>query len=124
MLLINCPYCGPRPELEFRYGGEAHVVRAETPSEIPAEEWGRFLYHRANARGVHAERWRHIHGCARFFNALRDTRTDHFVATYKIGESRPDSRDEAHGPATSGDNVGTWSGETANNESASDEAAQ
>ena len=120
MLLITCPYCGPRPELEFRYAGEAHVVRAETPSDVGAEAWGEFLYTRANPRGLHAERWRHIHGCARFFNALRDTRTDFFTATYKVGEQRPDGAEEhqpalaeAHQPALSGDNVGTWSGEVA-----------
>ena len=27
MLLIDCPHCGPRAEIEFRYGGEAHMVR-------------------------------------------------------------------------------------------------
>ena len=117
MLLINCPYCGPRPELEFRYGGEAHVVRAETPSEVDAERWGAFLYHRSNPRGLHAERWRHVHGCARFFNAVRDTRTDFFVATYKVGEPRPDIPGDApverNAPALSGDNHGTWSAEPA-----------
>ena len=30
MLLIPCPYCGPRPELEFRYAGEAHIARAQS----------------------------------------------------------------------------------------------
>ena len=44
---------------------------------------------RDNTRGVHAERWRHAHGCGRFFNALRDTTTDFFLATYKVGEPRP-----------------------------------
>ena len=39
---------------------------------------------------MHAERWRHTRGCGRFFNALRDTTTDHFLATYKVGEARPD----------------------------------
>ncbi|MGZ8625813.1 MAG: sarcosine oxidase subunit delta, partial [Actinomycetota bacterium] len=24
MLLIPCPWCGPRDEVEFRYGGQAH----------------------------------------------------------------------------------------------------
>ena len=28
-------------------------------------------------------------GCGRFFNALRDTTTDHFAATYRIGERPP-----------------------------------
>jgi sarcosine oxidase subunit delta len=38
---------------------------------------------------VHAERWRHINGCGRFFNALRDTVSDRFLTTYKAGEARP-----------------------------------
>jgi sarcosine oxidase subunit delta len=89
MLLIDCPYCGPRSELEFSYAGQAHVVRPADPSSVDADEWAEFLYLRANTRGVHAERWRHTHGCARFFNALRDTTSDHFLLTYRSGEPRP-----------------------------------
>lgn len=90
MLLITCPHCGPRPELEFVHGGEAHIARPIQPEALNAEEWTEFLYMRDNPKGVHAERWRHLHGCARFFNALRDTTTDQFVVTYKTGEARPD----------------------------------
>ena len=90
MLLINCPFCGPRPELEFAYAGEAHVVRAQDPREVSDSQWTDYLYQRRNVRGVHAERWRHAHGCAQFFNALRDTTTDKFLTTYRIGETRPD----------------------------------
>jgi sarcosine oxidase subunit delta len=90
MLLITCPYCGPRPELEFSYGGEAHVTRAARPETVSDAQWTAYLYERANIRGVHAERWRHVHGCAKFFNALRDTTTDRFLATYKTGAPRPD----------------------------------
>jgi sarcosine oxidase subunit delta len=86
MLLIHCPHCGPRPELEFAYGGQAHVVRPADPSQTSPDAWAEFLYLRDNRKGVHAERWRHVRGCARFFNALRDTTTDRFLATYKIGE--------------------------------------
>ncbi len=89
MLLIPCPYCGPRPEIEFRYGGEAHIARPQRPSELDDAAWAEFLYNRTNPKGLHAERWRHIHGCARFFNCLRDTVSDKIVATYKIGEPRP-----------------------------------
>ena len=89
MLLIDCPFCGPRPELEFSYAGQAHVVRPADPSAVDADEWAEFLYLRANTRGVHAERWRHTHGRARFFNALRDTKSDHFLLTYRSGEPRP-----------------------------------
>ncbi|MEK0082997.1 sarcosine oxidase subunit delta [Benzoatithermus flavus] len=90
MLLIHCPYCGPRPELEFRYGGEAHIVRAEDPSQKSDAEWADFLYFRTNPRGLHVERWRHVHGCARFFNAVRDTTSDFILTTYRIGEPKPD----------------------------------
>ncbi len=89
MLIIACPYCGDRPELEFSYAGEAHVARPATPASVSDEQWAEFLYFRSNVRGVHAERWRHAHGCGRLFNALRDTVSDHFVATYRVGEVRP-----------------------------------
>jgi sarcosine oxidase, subunit delta len=90
MLLIECPYCGKRPELEFSHAGQAHIARAQNPAEVSVQEWTDFLYMRDNTKGVHAERWRHTHGCARYFNALRDTTTDHFLATYKAGEQRPE----------------------------------
>ena len=90
MLLIDCPYCGQRPEIEFAYGGEAHVARPKDPSALSDEQWGEYLYLRTNPKGRHAERWRHTHGCGRFFNALRDTVSDFFVATYKVGEAPPD----------------------------------
>jgi sarcosine oxidase, subunit delta len=91
MLLIPCPYCGvERPEIEFRYGGEAHVARPSDPSALGDDDWARFLYFRSNTRGVLAERWRHAFGCGRFFNALRDTVSDKILAVYKTGEARPD----------------------------------
>jgi sarcosine oxidase subunit delta len=91
MLLIRCPYCEmDRPELEFRYGGEAHIARPLDPSKTSDEEWARFLYMRTNPKGLHAERWRHTSGCGRFFNAIRHTVTDRIVTTYKAGEPRPD----------------------------------
>ena len=34
MLLIDCPYCGKRPEVEFHCGGEAHIARPETPTAV------------------------------------------------------------------------------------------
>jgi sarcosine oxidase, subunit delta len=89
MLLIRCPYCGPRPELEFAYGGQAHLQRPARPAELSDEQWQEYVYMRANPRGPHAERWRHLRGCGRFFNAVRDTTTDHFLATYRIGERPP-----------------------------------
>jgi sarcosine oxidase, subunit delta len=89
MLLIDCPYCGKRPEIEFTHGGQAHISRPERPAELDDQAWADFLYMRSNLKGPFAERWRHTRGCGRFFNALRDTTTDHFLATYRCGESPP-----------------------------------
>ena len=89
MLLINCPYCGERPEPEFVYGGQAHVARPADPRACSDQQWADYLYQRDNIKGVHAERWRHTHGCGRFFNALRDTTTDRFLATYEVGQQPP-----------------------------------
>jgi sarcosine oxidase subunit delta len=89
MLLIACPWCGPRPEIEFRHGGEAHIARPDPASATDAD-WAAFLFERTNPKGLIAERWRHVHGCGRFFNAIRHTVTDRFVATYRPDEPRPD----------------------------------
>ncbi len=86
MLLIACPWCGMRPENEFHYGGEAHIARPADPASVDDAAWAEFLYMRSNPKGMHAERWRHIHGCGRFFNCVRDTVSDRISATYKPGE--------------------------------------
>ena len=89
MIRIHCPYCDEtRPEIEFANAGEAHVARPEDPSTFDDSQWEGFLFIRSNPRGRHHERWRHIHGCGRFFNAIRDTVTDKFETTYKAGEPR------------------------------------
>ncbi len=89
MMLIHCPYCDEkRPEIEFAYGGEAHIARPENPSALSDDALETYLFIRANPRGRHHERWRHLHGCGRFFNAVRDTVTDKFEQTYKAGEPR------------------------------------
>lgn len=89
MLLIACPYCGDRPEIEFAYGGQAHLARPQRPADLDDQQWADYLYFRENAQGPHAERWRHSHGCGRFFNAVRDTTTDRILVTYPIGAARP-----------------------------------
>lgn len=90
MLLIRCPYCdAERPEVEFVYAGEAHIARPTNPSALSDEAWKDHLFTRTNPRGRHFERWRHLHGCGRFFNAVRDTVSDRFALTYKAGLPRP-----------------------------------
>ena len=91
MLLIRCPVCAmDRPELEFRHAGEAHIARPPDPALASDAEWSGYLYLRDNPKGVIAERWRHVHGCGRFFNALRHTVSDRILATYPAGTPRPE----------------------------------
>lgn len=89
MLLIPCPFCGPRPEIEFRCGGEAHIARPDAPAALTDAAWAEYLYTRTNPKGVHAERWVHTHGCRGWFNAVRDTVSDRILATYPAGAPRP-----------------------------------
>ncbi len=85
MLLVPCPYCGPRPEVEFRCGGEAHIRRPD-PASASDQDQADFLYYRTNPKGRHRERWYHFHGCGRWFNAVRDTVSEQFETSYKFGE--------------------------------------
>ncbi|MFJ8636278.1 sarcosine oxidase subunit delta family protein [Streptomyces sp. NPDC093568] len=89
MLLIPCPWCGPRDEAEFHYGGQAHVPYPEDPASLTDEEWAKYLFFRDNAKGPFAERWSHSAGCRRWFNAVRDTATNEVLAVYRAGEERP-----------------------------------
>jgi sarcosine oxidase subunit delta len=87
MLLIHCPYCGPRAEIEFRCGGEAHIERPGPHTEISDQTWATYLFQRANPKGEHRERWVHAAGCRRWFNVARDTLTHRIAAVYPMGES-------------------------------------
>ncbi|MFE1413275.1 sarcosine oxidase subunit delta family protein [Streptomyces sp. NPDC058746] len=89
MLLIPCPWCGPRDEAEFHYGGQAHVPYPEDPAALTDEEWARYLFFRDNPKGPFAERWTHAAGCRRWFNAVRDTSTNEILAVYQPGAERP-----------------------------------
>ncbi|MCD9878672.1 sarcosine oxidase subunit delta family protein [Streptomyces guryensis] len=89
MLLISCPWCGPRDEAEFHYGGQAHVAYPQDPSALTDEEWAKYLFFRDNPKGPFAERWSHSAGCRRWFNAVRDTSTNEILAVYRAGEERP-----------------------------------
>ena len=88
MLLIECPWCGPRDEQDFSYGGEAHITRPSNPDKLSDEQWGEYLFMRKNPKGAHLERWV-CNGCRRWFNVRRDTSTDVITAVYKIGEKPP-----------------------------------
>jgi sarcosine oxidase, subunit delta len=92
MLLIPCPWCGPREEIEFRYGGQAHIAYPTEPDSLSDEQWADFLFMRDNPSGEFDERWTHAAGCRRWFNATRDTRSHRILAAYRLEEPRPASR--------------------------------
>ena len=75
MLLIPCPWCGPRNEDEFLNGGETGKRRPANPVEVSAEDWYRYLYIQANRKGWLRERWLHNRGCQRWFKIDRNTHT-------------------------------------------------
>jgi len=89
MFIIDCPYCGPRDQVEFSYGGEAHRVRPTNSEQMSDAEWAEFLFMRTNRKGVFAERWNHAAGCRQWFNVLRNTATDEILAVYPMGAEPP-----------------------------------
>ena len=90
MLLIPCPWCGPRDEIEFRYGGQAHVAYPSDPASLRDEEWADFVFMRENPRGPWSERWMHSAGCRRWCNVVRDTATNRVLGSYRVGDPPPD----------------------------------
>ena len=94
MLILHCPYCGIlADETELAPGGEAHLKRFGPGSSDDAFEG--YLFHRENPKGVHFERWRHAHGCGKWFHAARCTVTLEVFGTYpaQVTEPPQDIRD-------------------------------
>ena len=71
MQLFPCPFCGPREETEFHYGGEAGTVRPDG-GDVTAERWAAYLYMRDNPKGATREIWMHL-TCGEFFEMSRDS---------------------------------------------------
>ena len=87
MLQIPCPYCGPRDETEFSFGGQSHIAR---PAEsVDDETWGEYLFFRDNPKGIHYERWCHTYGCNQWFNVARNTVTHEIKAVYGMLDPKP-----------------------------------
>ena len=79
MLLIHCPWCGARDQVEFTYAGDATVRRpAHDAGEAPFVE---YVYLRDNPRGPHRELWQHTGGCRRFVVVERNTLTHEIMGT-------------------------------------------
>jgi len=74
MILLPCPWCGPRDVDEFGYGGEMHA--RPDPRTTTPDEWRDYLYLRRNVAGWTRERWYHRMGCRRYVVVERDTTTN------------------------------------------------
>ncbi|PTW51827.1 MULTISPECIES: sarcosine oxidase subunit delta [Rhodovulum] len=88
MLVLTCPCCGAAAEeTELAPGGEAHIARVGPGAD--AEAFEAYLFHRKNPKGVHFERWRHAHGCGKWFHAARNTVTLEVYGTYPAQTPEP-----------------------------------
>ena len=81
MQLFPCPFCGPRPETEFHFGGDAGNLR---PAGGTVAEWTDYLYFRQNRKGAAREIWMHL-ACREAFLMERDTVTQAVVASHTLG---------------------------------------
>ncbi|MDX6302484.1 MAG: sarcosine oxidase, subunit delta [Nocardioidaceae bacterium] len=84
MIVLQCPWCGPRNVAEFYSLGE--VVDRPDPSTATRAAWRSYLYLRSNPAGQVHERWFHRAGCRRYFDAERDTRDNTVFSTSPLGQ--------------------------------------
>lgn len=79
MLLIACPHCGDRSQVEFTY--ERTLDSIVALDAVP-EAAMRTLYERANPRGWDEELWRHGFGCRQWL-VLRRHRVTHEIESVR-----------------------------------------
>ncbi len=87
MLLIPCPWCGERAQIEFTYHGDATVERPSL--DASDNEWYDYVFTRDNPRGEHTEWWHHTAGCRQWIKVKRNT------MTHKISGAQPAVSSEA-----------------------------
>ena len=85
MILLPCPYCGPRNASEFRYVGE--VSERPDPNATGVEGWRAFLYARNNPAGWTTETWFHSAVCRQHLVVERHTTTNE-VRTSRLPEAQ------------------------------------
>jgi methylglutamate dehydrogenase subunit B len=73
-VIITCPYCGPRDQVEFAYQGDANRLRPH-PASTDQTAWNAYVYARANPLGDHREIWQHSGGCRMHIAIVRNTLT-------------------------------------------------
>jgi heterotetrameric sarcosine oxidase delta subunit len=77
MMMVPCPWCGPRDAGEFRQAATEALPRPD-PGQATPEQWRAYLYLRANALGWVTETWYHRMGCRRYVTLERHTETHEF----------------------------------------------
>ena len=87
MLLIPCPWCGPRSQIEFTYGGDATVRRPAL--DAPEEEWFATSTSATTRWGRTTNGGLHSAGCRQWFDVRRDTRTHEILGSAAPGEAMP-----------------------------------
>ncbi len=98
MLLIPCPHCGPRAQIEFSYGGDAGVERPVMDESVSQQQWLDHIYLRDNPRGEHLEWWQHSSGCRAWIKVRRNTLTHHISGAWLATAQVPAA--ETEGQAT------------------------
>lgn len=107
MRLMECPWCGFRDEVEFRFGG-SFDPEVEPPAGISAAA---LALEPAEAipqvRMLRHERWSHTAGCRRWFNVVRDVSAGEIMAIYPMGVAAPDVATFVPLPPRTGDDEDT-----------------
>jgi len=85
-MLINCPFCGPRAENEFVFGGSsADNCEVATENTTALTD---YLYFRNNPKGWNIEYWVHRHGCQSWLEVERHTVT-HEIRRTQLTKDHP-----------------------------------
>ena len=79
MLLIACPHCGERAQVEFVY---ERTLDSVVTLDAPPEDAMRTLYARANSRGWDQELWRHCYGCRQWL-VMKRHRVTHAIESVR-----------------------------------------
>lgn len=83
MHMIPCPFCGLRPETEFRFIAELGKVRPDTLAAISDADWAAYLFDQENKKGRVREVWMHL-PCAELFVLERDSQTMAIIGSTEL----------------------------------------
>jgi sarcosine oxidase subunit delta len=85
MKIMVCPLNGPRPVIEFAYGGEVRV--SPDPETCSDADWSAYVFNRSGSPRVKYEWWCHI-ASGYWLIALRDTARDVVLDTFSAELAR------------------------------------